>query len=126
MKLDTAQPGLSAFFFPYQAALLQYLFEKTNPKSGLDGLISQKLWRWHNDYYAERVGTRKVSRATVINSLNDLVDRGILTYVEESCQGGYRRVYSVAMTPEELETHIRTEIRTKLYGVFHKDWWRVP
>ena len=37
---------------------------------------------------------RSVSRASIINFLNRMVDEGVLNYVEESGKDGFHRVYS--------------------------------
>jgi hypothetical protein len=42
-------------------------------------------------------GGKSISRASIINFLNDMVDEGVLDYVEESGKGGYHRVYSAKL-----------------------------
>ena len=40
-------------------------------------------------------GGKSISRASIINFLNAMVEEGVLDYVEETGLGGYHRVYSV-------------------------------
>ncbi len=121
MKLDTTQPGLSALFFTHQGALLRKLFEETTPRS--PGLGSRYLWEWVNEYLEEK-GQKKVSRATCINALMALVDEKILTYDEESCKGGHRRLFKTAMTPAYFERLIENIFTNKLREIFRERWWR--
>ena len=58
------------------------------------------------------------SRASVIFSLNDMVDDGILEYEEETGKGGYHRVYYPKMDREEFAKHVKKTITEKLDEVF--------
>ena len=60
----------------------------------------------------------KKSRASVIFSLNDMVDDGILEYEEESGKGGYHRVYYPKMDREGFTRHVTKTITDKLREVF--------
>ncbi len=125
MKLNTKRPGLHALFLPHHAALLQRLYEKTDKLTHSLGLGSGELWNWFNEY-AEMVGLEGRSRASIIFALNDLVDMGILKWVDATGKGGHHRRYSVAMNPTECEHFIRDEITGKLDLIFNQDWSRIP
>ena len=60
----------------------------------------------------------KMSRASVINSLNDMVDEGILEYEEKSGKGGYHRIYYPKMDREEFAVYITELIKEKLKELF--------
>ena len=123
MKLDTQKPGLYALMRPYKAALLKRLYELTSTSSH-EGRGSGFLWEWLNRN-AEKIGIKKMSRASVINGLNDMVDRGFLKFKEVTGKGGYRRIYSVAMNPLEFERFVRKTISEKLFSIFEADWWKL-
>ena len=60
----------------------------------------------------------KKSRASVIFSLNDMVDDGILEYEEETGKGGYHRVYYPKRNREEFAKHVKKTITDKPKEVF--------
>ena len=39
-------------------------------------------------------GKRAISRASIINFLNYLVNRGVVDYVDVTCRGGFKRTYT--------------------------------
>ena len=59
----------------------------------------------------------KRSRASVINSLNMMVDEGLLTYREETGKGGYHKVYSPVHKNEgEFRYWLAGQIRAAIAG----------
>ena len=84
MKFDTDKEGLHTLFRPYQALLLEHLWELNREKRV--GVNSRQAHRYLLDK------PEKKSRASVINFLNDMVDEGILEYEEKTGKGGYHRV----------------------------------
>ncbi len=124
MKLDIAKPGLHALLRPYICALLQRLYEVTNSFNHTNAQGSGKLWTWLNEN-AERLGFKKMSRASVIFALNDMVDMGILKWADRTGKGGHHRIYSVAMTPAEFEVHVTNMVVGKVAAIFEPDWWRL-
>lgn len=55
-----------------------------------------------------------ISRASVINYLNTMVDEGLLTYTETACKGGHHRLYYIKYEEAEFEHHIADQIITKI------------
>ena len=55
-----------------------------------------------------------ISRASVINTLNDMVDMKLLTYRETSAKGGYHRVYRLAGEPKDLKTMVTKQLLASL------------
>jgi predicted transcriptional regulator len=110
MKFDTSEKGLLTLFKPYQAALLEHIWELNNPsRTGITSGQAHKFLQDHPD---------KKSRASVIITLNDMVDEGILTYEEESGKGGYHRVYYQNMDRKQFSEHVTKTITEKLHEVF--------
>jgi len=124
MRLDTQKPGLHALLFPYKAALLQRLFEVTQAHTHREAQGSGRLWTWLNEN-AERLGFKKMSRASVIFALNDMVDMGWLKWEDRTGKGGHHRIYSVAMEPEEFAAFVTDKVIGKVATIFEGDWWRL-
>ena len=110
MKFDTSGEGLNTLFKPYQSALLEHIWELNG--DGRVGINSGQAYR-----YLQTLPDRK-SRASVIFSMNDMVDDGILEYEEKSGKGGYHRVYYPKMNREEFAKHVKKTITEKLDEVF--------
>ena len=87
--LDPKASGLSKVLKDYQREALRCIW-----KSESMGLTSRMV----HSYVNERLdGGKSISRASIINFLNAMVDEGVLDYVEESGKGGYHRVYSAKL-----------------------------
>jgi len=113
MKFDTSKNGLNTMFRPYQVALLEHIWDLNSETR--TGITSSQAYTflWQTDDRELRK-----SRASVIFSLNDMVDDGILEYEEESGKGGYHRVYYPKMNREEFGKHVKKTITDKLKEVF--------
>ena len=83
LKLDLNEKGLDMFFKPYQQKVFEVLWDNPN------GLSSRQVWDMTNKELSQ-----KISRASIINFLNDSVELGLLSYSSESGKGGFRRIYS--------------------------------
>jgi len=59
-----------------------------------------------------------ISRASIINSLNDLVDNGILDYEERTGKGGHHRIYSHRYSETEFREHLAAVFIEKLLEEF--------
>ncbi len=110
MKFDTSEKGLLTLFKPYQAALLEHIWELNNPHR--IGITSGQAYEFLKDNPDSK------SRASVIFFLNDMVEEGVLTYEEESGKGGYHRVYYPKMNREQFARHVVETITDKLNEVF--------
>ncbi len=110
MKFDTDKEGLHTLFRPYQALLLEYLWA-LNRESRV-GVNSGQAHRYLLDK------PEKMSRASVIIFLNDMVDEGILNYEDKTGKGGYHRVYYPKMDREEFSVYVTELIKKKLSEAF--------
>ncbi len=110
MKFDTKQEGLETLFKPYQALLLEYIWElNENQRIGVTSGQAH--------IYLQNTSESK-SRASVIFFLNDLVEEEILTYEERTGKGGYHRVYFPKMNRQEFSDYVVLSINEKLKNVF--------
>lgn len=87
VTFDTEMDGLRTVVKDYQEVSLKYLW-------GLEegvGASSRDVWLNAN---VALMGTKTISRASIINFLNDMVDEEILTFHEITGKGGHRRIYA--------------------------------
>lgn len=66
-----------------------------------DGASSREVYEYVNKGLS-------VSRASVINFLNDMVERGLIDYSEVTGKGGYRRIYRTNKYSKDLRELQRT------------------
>ena len=113
MKFNTSKDGLLTLFKPYQAAILEHLWGLNSETR--TGLTSSQAYT-----FLQETGDMelKKSRASVIFSLNDMVDDGVLSYTKRSGKGGYHRVYFPKMNRDEFAKHVKKTITDKLAEVF--------
>ena len=103
LNMDLTQDGLSMFFKDYQLEALKILW-KSNP-----GLISREVW--------EQVNQKpqiNISRASIINFLNDMVELGILNTTSETGKGGHRSRYSPKYDEDKTKQYLTDAVKTKL------------
>ena len=79
---------------------------------GEEGAISREIWLHVNKILLEK--GRSVSRASIINFANEMVDMGVLNYTEKPGKGGYHRVYSPAFDEEGFKRHVAKAVISKL------------
>ena len=85
LKLDLGKTGFNMVLKPYQIEAMKYLW--TVPEKGGS---SKTVYDAVNIALGDG---KSISRASIINSLNALVDDGVLGYHEITGKGGYRRIY---------------------------------
>jgi hypothetical protein len=110
MKFDTSEKGLLTLFKPYQAALLEHIWELNNPER--TGITSGQAYEFLQEHPDSK------SRAAAIFFLNDMVEEGILEYEEKTGKGGYHRVYYPKMNRKQFTNHVVDTITRKLAEVF--------
>lgn len=72
------------------------------------------MWDLINEEFAKTGIRRKrysssgasISRASIINFLNSMVDEGLLDYTEITGKGGHRRIYSASKREQEFWEYI--------------------
>lgn len=101
LSLETDKQGFEMFFKPWQIEALRVLWSHS------EGANSATVWKQVNE-------NTLISRASIINYLNDMVDEGILNYTEVSGKGGYHRVYQLDLTETQLREHLVKLFTAKL------------
>ena len=86
ITVDTSGEGLAMVLKDYQEVALRYLWRLDG-----EGASSRDVWVQVNE---DLMGKRTISRASIINFLNSMVDEGVLNYTEITGKGGHRRIYS--------------------------------
>ena len=108
---DHTPDDLRAIFRPYQIQALTVLW--AHP----EGSISREVWESVNKVLSPAT----ISRASIINFLDKLVEAEILSYETQTCKGGHRRVYTPAMKWNELEDMIVWRFIEKLMLIFPRN-----
>ena len=99
---DSSQIGLRTVLREWQLKLLRVVW------ANKEGLNSRSAYESVN----EALGSESISRASVINFLEDMRGMGVLSGVEETGKGGYHWVYFPAMD----ESGFKRFIAEKLIG----------
>ena len=110
---DPAREGLAKVLRDYQVEALKLVWAK-----GDDGAISKEVWQHANKALT---GIRTISRASIINFLNYMVDEGVLNYKEETCKGGSRRIYYPRFDERGFKKHIAKMVITSLIRDFPEE-----
>jgi hypothetical protein len=103
MKMDLSQEGLEMFFKDYQLKSLQVLLESGN------GLFSRDVWIKVNQRRNE-----SISRASIINFLNRMLDMDILSGTVLTGKGGHRTRYHAKMDEEQLKQYLKNMVKKRL------------
>jgi DNA-binding PadR family transcriptional regulator len=107
LTIDTSSEGLAMVLKDYQEVALHYLWRLDG-----EGASSRDVWMQVNE---DLKGQRTISRASIINFLNSMVDEGVLNYTEITGKGGHRRIYSAKYNEAEFKEYIaRVVVRNLL------------
>ena len=104
LSIDTGKIGFEMFFKPYQVEALRVLRNR-----GSEGANSRIVWNTVNETLPS-----PISRASIINSLNMMVDEGVLGFSERTGKGGYHRVYRLEMSWSELKEYLARIVINKI------------
>jgi hypothetical protein len=114
LEINTTENGLSAFFKQeYKRKIVRHIW--ANPGITFKSLT---LWQMVNEKSKE-----SISRASVINFCNEMVDQGFFKYSEATGKGGHHRLYLAAYTPEKFVEQVKYEVdflEDRLRG----EWWK--
>ena len=114
LKLDLGKTGFNLVLKPYQILAMQYLWK--HPEEGGSSrdvyvAVNAKL----------TLEGKSISRASIINSLNDLVDNGVLDYHEITGKGGHRRIYKPKFDETGFKRFIAEATMKKLLEEFPEE-----
>ena len=110
LTIDTAGEGLAMVLKDYQEEALKYLWRLNG-----DGASSRDVWVQVNK---DLEGRRTISRASIINFLNSMVDEGVLNYIEITGKGGHRRIYSAKYDEAEFKQFVAETVLKNLLRDF--------
>jgi hypothetical protein len=95
--IDPSKKGLEKVLRDYQIEALQIIWNSDNK-----GMTSREVFQAVN----RSLGSKTISRASIINFLNDMCDEGVLKFEEETCKGGTRRKYFTGLDEIGFKKHI--------------------
>jgi predicted transcriptional regulator len=113
LTVDTASEGLEMVLKDYQEAALRYLWRLDG-----GGASSRDVWVQVNE---DLKGKRTISRASIINFLNSMVDEGVLNYTETTGKGGHRRIYSAKYDEAGFKEYIAKVVLGNLLRDFPEE-----
>lgn len=94
----------------YQEVALKYIWRIDGR-----GASSRDVWTQVNK---DLTGIRTISRASIINFLNSMVDEGVLNYNEITGKGGHRRIYSAKYNEAEFKQYVAKVVLKNLLRDF--------
>lgn len=106
VEFDTNENAFGTILKDYQEAALRYLWNLEHGDSSSRGV-------WVNVNKA-LMGRGSISRASIINFLNAMVDEGALDYTETTGKGGYRRLYTARYDEAGFKEFMVKKIISKL------------
>jgi len=113
LKIDTSEEGLRMILKDYQEAALRYIW-----RLGGEGASSRDVWVQVNE---DLKGKGTISRASIINFLNVVVDEGVLNYAETTGKGGHRRIYSMKYDEAGFKEYVARKVICKLLSYFPEE-----
>ncbi len=97
-KFNPAETGLRKTLRVYQEIALRYIWYMGDKGAG-----SFKTWENCN---RELGDDKSISRASIINFLNRMVDEGVLGFRDATGKGGHRRIYITKLDESGYKKHI--------------------
>lgn len=113
LTFDPAGEGLEKVLKDYQIEALRFVWAK-----GEAGVNSRETWLRVNEVLR---GSRTISRASIINFLNAMVDEGVLNYRETTGKGGYRRIYSTKLDERAFKKYVAKTVIESLLRDFPEE-----
>ena len=108
VTFDTKEDGFRTVVKDYQEVALRYLWRLEG-----GGASSRDVWVNVNK---ELLGTSRISisRASIINFMNRMVDEGVVDYTEITGKGGHRRIYTSMYDEEGTKRYLTEKIISKM------------
>jgi len=107
--IDPSKTGLEKVLRDYQIEALKVIWGSNNK-----GLTSREVYQSVNKV----LESKTISRASIINFLNDMCDEGVLKYEEETCKGGTRRKYFTGLDEMGFRKHVAKVVLNSLMRDF--------
>ena len=100
LSMDTSQEGLDMFFKDYQVKALKALWTSN------EGMSSRQVW--------DAVGADSISRASIINFLNDCLENDLLEANYITGKGGHRGIYRPKRDEAGTKEYLKRVFKEKL------------
>ncbi len=113
LKIDVGEDGFNMVLKPYQIEAMKYLWASPDV-----GRRSKDVWDAVNEALP---GGESISRASIINSMNALVDDGVLGFHEITGKGGHRRIYKAVYDESGFKRYIAETVLRKLLHDFPEE-----
>ena len=111
---DTKEDGFRTVLKDYQEVALRYLWRLDG-----GGASSRDVWVNVNKVMNTDPSQRdSISRASIINFMNLMVDEGAVDYHEITGKGGHRRIYSAKYDEAGSKRYVADKIMSKLLGTW--------
>jgi len=115
LRLNLGNERLAMIFKNWQIESIRYLL-RIQP----EGANSRAVWTNVNNSFKG-----SISRASIINFLNNMVDEGLLVYEDATGKGGHHRVYRIRFTEQEFKTQIVARVISKLLKEYPQETRKV-
>lgn len=117
LVLRLSNEGLAIVLKDYQEVAMKHLWETGTGQSSRDAWmhVNHKMKNEANPHLAA------ISRASIINFLNAMVDEGLLDYHEITGKGGHRRIYKATKNEEEFWGYVTNLTMEKLRSAAFPD-----
>jgi predicted transcriptional regulator len=113
LTIDTSSKGLAMVLKDYQEEALKYIWRLKG-----QGASSRDVWVQVNE---DLKGLKTISRASIINFLNAMVDEGVLNYTEITGKGGHRRIYSAKYDEAGFKQYVAETVLRNLTRDFPEE-----
>ena len=113
LKIDVGENGFNMVLKPYQIEAMKYLWSSPD-----GGRSSREVWEAVCD---ELPGGESISRASIINSLNALVEDGVVSFHEITGKGGHRRIYKAVYDESGFKRYIAETTLRKLLNEYPEE-----
>ena len=104
MRMGLENTGFGMFYKPYQVEAINYLLSR-----GQEGANSRMVWVAVNKKLP-----LPISRASIIISLNMMVNDGVLKFTEVTGKGGHHRVYTTYTSESGYKEYLARIVIEKL------------
>jgi len=102
-QMDLTDKGYKMFFRPWQIATLKSIWAENNPISSRE--IHQNV---------NSNANIRISRASIINFLNNCIEKSIIEYEIKVGKGGEHKLYKLKYNEPEFKQYLINIILTKL------------
>ena len=111
IEYDVSETGLKAVLKEWQIKAMEVVWGSP------DGANSRTVWMETN----KALKSESISRASVINFLNDMKELGVLTGDDCTCKGGHHWIYKAAMDEAGFKQFIATTLLDSLMRDFPEE-----